>query len=177
MRRLLFYLLTGIFLALLQSSVLPAFLAAAWRPALLLVLVLLIGVSESLWIATFSGLYIGAVHDCFSGTCVGLYASVYTLLVLLSWRLSEQLNVESPPLLLLLISVGTLLENLLVGVLLIVLGDSTSILHVLLPGIPGQLGSNLLFAIVFMPLLLRFIQFSTQQHSSARHLQGKWYGA
>ncbi len=156
MKGFLLFLLAGIAFALLQSNVLPVFLSPNWRPNLILILVLYLGLSESLFRALTAGLLLGAIQDSFCGPNLGLYISVYLTIIFVTRLLCEQLNAESPPLLLLLIAGGTLLQNFLVGFYLTILADDSPVLHILLPAIPQQLLSNLLFATIMLLLLLRF---------------------
>jgi len=156
MKGFFLFMFTGIFFALLQSSVLPLFLSPNWRPNLILILILYLGLSENLSRALIAGLLLGAIQDSFCGPSLGLYISVYLVIVLATRVLSEKLNIESPFLLLLLIAAGTLLQNLLVGFYLTVLAESAPVLHILLPALPKQLLINILFAAIFLVLLLRF---------------------
>ena len=156
MKGFFLFLFTGVFFALLQSSVLPLFFPPDWRPNLILILILYLGLSENLPRALIAGLLLGAIQDSFCGSSLGLYVSVYLVIVLVTRVISEQLNIESPPLLLLLIAGGTLLQNLLVGFYLTVLAESAPVFHILLPALPKQLLVNLLFASMLLFLLLRF---------------------
>jgi len=115
MRGFFSFLFIGVFFALLQSSVLPLFLSPNFRPNLILLLILYLGLSENLSRALIAGLLLGAIQDSFCGPSLGLYVSVYLIIILATRVLTEQLNIESPPLLLLLIAGGTLLLNLLIG--------------------------------------------------------------
>ena len=155
MSRFLLYLSLGVLFAFLQSSVFPLFLSPNWRPNLLLILVLYLGLSEDLFVAIVTGLLLGAIQDSFCGHSLGLYISVFLAVLLMTRLLSEQLNVESPPLLLLLIAGGTLVQNLLVGILLTILAETAPVLHILLPAIPQQILGNLFFAAVFLYFLLK----------------------
>lgn len=156
MRSFFLYLLIGILFALLQSSVLPMFLAPNWRPNLILILIMYLGLSENLPRAIVAGLFLGAIQDSFCGPSLGLYILVYLIIVLATQLFSGQLNIESPLLFLLLIAGGTLAQNLLVGFFLTVLADTAPVLHILLPAIPQQLLANLLFVLILLLLLFRF---------------------
>ena len=98
------------------------------------------------------------------------------------WRLAtrsltEQLNIESPPLLLLLIAGGTLLQNLLLGFYLTLFAETASVLHILLPAIPVQLFTNLCFAAILLFLLLHFQRFFGYRSGLAGLIyQSKRYG-
>ena len=155
MRRFLFYLLIGIFCALLQSSLFPLLLPTGLRPNLLLILILYLGLSENFTRAVIIALLLGGIQDSFSGTSLGLYVTVDLAVLLLVRLLSVRLNTENPVLLLLLIAGGTLVQNLLVGFCLMVFADAGPILSILLPALPQQLLANLLAAVFMLFLLLR----------------------
>jgi len=156
MRGFFLFLLAGIIFALFQSSVLPLFFSPNWRPNLILILILYLALSENLFRALIAGLLLGAIQDSFCGTTLGLYVSVYLVIILVTRLLSEQLNVESPPLLLLLIAGGTLLQNLLVGFYLTIFSETAPVLRLLISAIPQQLATNMVFATILLFLLLRF---------------------
>ncbi len=156
MRGFFLFMFGGFFFALLQSGVLPLFLPPDWRPNLILILILYLGLSENLLRALVAGLLLGAIQDSFCGPSLGLYVSVYLIVVLATRLVSEQLNVESPPLLLLVIAGGTLLQNLLVGFYLTVFAEAAPVLHILIPAIPKQLLANMFSAALLLFLLLRF---------------------
>ncbi len=155
MRRFFFYLLLALLFALLQTSVFPLFFSPDWRPSLILLLVLYVGLREPSLRAVVTCLFLGAIQDSFCGHSVGLYLTVYLTILLIVLGLSEQLNIESSPLLLALVAGGTLVENLLLWFYLTVLADSAPALHILLPGVPQQLGVNLLAALLLLALLAR----------------------
>lgn len=155
MRGFFLFMLCGLSFALLQSSLLPLFLPPDWRPNLILILILYLGLSENLLRALIGGLLLGAIQDSFCGPSLGLYVSIYLIIVFATRLISEQLNVESPPLLLLLIAGGTLLQNFLVGFYLTVFAETAPVLHILIPAIPQQLLANMLSAAVLLFFLLR----------------------
>ncbi|WP_321372315.1 rod shape-determining protein MreD [uncultured Desulfuromusa sp.] len=156
MKGFFLFILTGILFALLQSSVLPLFFSPNWRPNLILILILYLGLSENLSRALIAGLLLGAIQDSFCGATLGLYISVYLVIILLTRLLSDQLNVESPPLLLLLIAGGTVLQNILVGFYLTVFAATAPVLYLIIAAVPQQLVANMLFATILLSLLLRF---------------------
>jgi rod shape-determining protein MreD len=156
MRSFLLYLTAGLAGALLQSSVFPLFLPTALRPNLLLILVLYLGLSENLGRAVMVTLLLGGIQDSFCGTSLGLYTSVDLALLLLVRLLSEHLNTESPPLLLLLIAGGTLVETLLVGFCLATFAEAGPVMGILVAALPQQLLANLLAAGGLLWLCLRF---------------------
>jgi len=154
-RAFILYLFIGMFCVLLQSSFFPVLLPAGLRPNLLLILVLYLGLSEGLGRAILVTLLLGGIQDSFSGTSLGLYTSVNLTIVLLVRLLSEQLNAESPPLLLLLIAGGTVLQGLLVGFCLTTFADAGPVMQLLLAALPTQLVVNLLAGALMLFVLLR----------------------
>ncbi len=178
MRQFVFYFVLGLLFVFLQSSVFPLFLEPNLRPSPLLILVVFAGLKEDLLGSIIAGLLLGAIQDSFSGHSLGLYVTVYLALALCAEALSEQLNAESPPLLMLLIAGGTLVQNLLVGVLLSLLADTPSVLSIILSAIPMQILANLLFALVLLFLLLRVQRwFGYKRGLAGLIYQGKHHGA
>ena len=140
------YLFTAFIFILLQSSVLIKMIFPSWQPSLIMVLVIVAGLRESFFSALLLGLILGALQDSFSGTSLGLYVTVYLFLVFLARGFSEQLNVDSPPLLLLLVAGGTLIENALIALLMTVFADTEPVVSILIPTLPLQLMTNIAFA-------------------------------
>lgn len=177
MRRFLLYLLIGIFFALLQSSVLPLFFAPNWRPNLILILVLFLSFHESLPLAVFGGMFLGAIQDSFCGPSLGLYVSADLAIVMLTKLVAEQLNVESPPLLLLLVAAGTLVQNALLGFFLTAFADTEPVISILLPAIPQQLLANLVFSALLLVVYMRLLKwFGYRGGLGSLLYQGKHYG-
>jgi len=69
--------------------------------------------------------------------------------------LSEHLNVESPPLLVLLIAGGTLLQNLLLALCLAILADAGPVLQILLSSLAEQMLANLVASTLILSLVLK----------------------
>ncbi len=124
-----------------------------------MILALYLALSEKLLRALVSGLLLGAMQDSFSGTTLGLYVSVFLLIILSVHLLSDHFNTESKPLLVLLIAVATVLQNLLLVFFLALFADYAPPSHVILFAIPQQLLTNTFFATVMLLLLLRCQQF------------------
>jgi len=150
MRSFFWYFGTGVFCVLLQSSLLPNLFPPSWQPSLIMILVVIAGLRESFGGALIAGLFLGALQDSFSGSSLGLYVAVYLVIGMLAKVFSDQLNAESPPLLLLLIAAGTLIENLLIGILMTVFADSEPVFAILLPALPEQLLVNLGFTLLLI---------------------------
>ena len=155
MKGFFLFMLSGLIFALIQSGLLPLFLSPNWRPNLILILILYLGLSENLLRAVIGGLLLGAIQDSFCGSSLGLYVSVYLIIVLSTRLISDQLNIESPPLLLLLVAGGTLLQTFLVGFYLTVFAETAPVLHILIPAIPQQLLVNMVSASLLLFFILR----------------------
>jgi rod shape-determining protein MreD len=153
--------------ALIQTSVFPLFFSPGWRPSLILLLVLYIGVREHSSMAVISGLFLGAMQDSFSGHTVGLYVTVYLAILLIVRALSEHLNVESTPLLLGLVVAGTAVQNLLLWFSLTIFTETSAIFSLLLTTAPRQVIVNVLCAIVLLALLSMLRRSLGLRHSQS----------
>jgi len=80
--------------------------------------------------------------------------------------------------LMLFIAGGTLLQNLLVGILLAFLANTEPVLHILLPAIPQQLIANLVFSAVFLFSVLKLQKlFGTRRGLAGLIHQSKHHGS
>jgi len=156
MNRLLLIFLAGLVAVVLQGTVLPYLVVPDWRPDILLLLVLIAGLIEDLPGAVIAALLLGALQDSFCGHSLGLYVSVYLLLVFAAHLLSAHLNVDSLPLLILMIVGATLVANLLVVFFLMTLAETASALHIVLPALPQRMLANLIGAFFLLFLLFRY---------------------
>ncbi|MFO7578456.1 MAG: rod shape-determining protein MreD [Pelovirga sp.] len=155
MSRALLYSLVGTLFLLLQSSVFPLFLAPQWRPDLFLILILVIGVKEKSVPSLVAALLLGASQDSLGGTTSGLHIIIYLLLLILTRLLAEKLNVDSPPLFLLMVPAATLAQTLLFGFFLANFTDAGGLFLLLAGVLPGQLVSNLLATVILLGLFAR----------------------
>jgi len=149
------YLFLGMVAVMLRTSIFPLFFEPAFCPDLLLVLVIYLGLSENLLRAVLITLLLGGMQDSFSGTSLGLYVFISLAILLLVRLLSEHLNVESPPLLVLLISGGTLVQSLLLGICLTIFVDTGPAVQVLLPALFPQILANLIASALLLNIVLK----------------------
>lgn len=178
MKGLILYLVVGLVFVLLQTTLLPRFLAPEFRPNLLLILIIFLGLSESYLRAAFMTLLLGALQDCFSGMTLGLYATVQLAVFLVVRLMLDHLNIESRPLLLGLIAMGTLLQAALLGFLLTTLADVGPVLVILLSNLPTKILSNLLAGWVLLAFFLRAQPFlGMRQGLAGISRQSKHHGA
>jgi rod shape-determining protein MreD len=140
---------------LLRTSVFPLFFSPGFCPDLVLVLVIYLGLSENMLRAVLLTLLLGGMQDSFSGASLGLYVFTCLAILLLVRLLSEHLNVESPPLLVLLIVCGTLVQNLLLAVCLTIFADVGPVVQIMLPALPQQMLANLLASALLLSLVLK----------------------
>jgi rod shape-determining protein MreD len=112
-----------------------------------------------------TGLFLGAIQDSFCGHSVGLYVTIYLAILLIVRALSEQLNIDSSPLLLVLVCGGTLVQNLLLWFGLTLFADISGLWQLLLPAVPVQLLANLISAVLLL-LLLSFFRRLLGVHRS-----------
>lgn len=178
MKGLVLHLLCGLLFMLLQTTIFPRFLPPEMRPNLILILVIYLGLSESFLRAAFLTLLLGALQDVFSGTTLGLFATIQLTLFLLVRVFSDRLNVESRRLLLCLMGAGTLLQSLLLGFFLTTFAEAGPVLGVLFSNLLPQVGVNLLAGWVLLVFLLKLQPLlGTRQGMAGLSHQSKHHGA
>lgn len=155
MKGFLLYLFLGMTAVMLRTSIFPLFLPPGLCPDLLLCLVIYLGLSENMLRAILLTLLLGGIQDSFSGTSLGLYIFVCLAILLLVRLLSEHLNIESPPLLILLIVGGTMVQTMLLSACLVIFAEAGSVVPVLLGALPQQLLANLLASSFLLTAVLR----------------------
>lgn len=111
--------------------------------------------SENLFKALMAGLLLGAMQDSYSGTTLGLYISVFLLIILAVHHLSDHFNTESKSLLVLLIAAATIMQNFLLVFFLALFSDGAPSFHIILFSIPQQLLTNTFFSLVLLLFILR----------------------
>lgn len=178
MRGLFFPLLCGLIFMLLQTTVFPRLLSPELRPNLLLILVIYLALSESFLRAACLTLLLGALQDVFCGATFGLYVTIQLTVFLLIRLFSERLNVESRPLLLGLISAGTVLQTVLLVFILTTFAEAGPVLWILLSDLPLQILVNLSAGWFLLLFLLRFQPLIGTRHGMAGlPYQSKHHGA
>ena len=178
MRGFFLYLFLGMLAVMLRTSVFPLFFSPGFCPDLLLVLVIYIGLSEHMLRAVLVTLLLGGMQDSFSGSSLGLYVFIYLAILLLVRLLSEQLNVESSPLLILLIAGGTLVQNLLLVVCLTIFAEAGPVMQVLLPALLQQMLANLVASTLLLTLVLKIQHlFGNRAGLAGLVYQSKHHGA
>lgn len=137
----------AIALALLfQVTVFPVYLEDSFRPNLLMVVVVYLGLRETVrggWCLAF---FIGLLQDCFTGLYLGLNGFVCLAIYLFLKTVADYLYTDSRFLMLLVVFVATLAAGLLQLVLLLLYSTADGLYATLLPGLLPQALVNTLCA-------------------------------
>jgi len=137
MRALLKALLVLVTLAVVQSAVLPHYLEPAFKPDLLLVLMVFLALRAATSISLPAAYGLGLLKDCLSGIYLGLNALSFLVVYLVLKSVSERLYVQSCLLFVLTVSVATV-ASLAINVLLLLVFSQAptlfaSLINLLLP--------------------------------------------
>jgi len=178
MKGFLLYLFLGMLAILLRTSVFPLFFSPGFCPDLILGLIIYLGLSENMLRAVLLALLLGGMQDSFSGSSLGLSVFVCLSILLLVRLLSEHLNVESAPLLILLILCGTFIQQILLATCLVLFADAGAVLQIMLPTLAEQLLTNLIAYSLLLVLVLRLQHlFGYRSGLAGLVYQSKHHGA
>lgn len=135
---------------LLQVALFPAYLADPFKPNLLLVLVVYLGLRETVRYGVVVVYLLGLAQDCFSGIYLGLNGFSFLFIYLLLKKMADRLYTDSLHVMVLVVFLATLVGGLVQLLLLLVFsaanGVYTSLLHGLLPqGLVNALAASILF--------------------------------
>ena len=119
MIKIIIYSLVGLFFVLLQTAVLPKFLPFEFKPDLLLVLVVYLGLNEKCLRGSLLAYFLGCVGDVFAGHYLGLYGLSFLVVYLVVRWAAGRLNAESSLLFFFLVFCGTFVHG---GILFFSLG-------------------------------------------------------
>ena len=118
-------LLLGI--VLLQTSVLPQYLIALYKPDLLLVLMVFLALRAPVSTSLPAAYGLGLLKDCLSGLYLGLNAFSFLLVYLVLKALSDRLYVQNALLLVLTVSLSTIATMLINALLLSIFSEAAGI--------------------------------------------------
>lgn len=152
MRRCLGYILVAVVFLLVQSALLPLMLEPQWRPNVILILVLILGVREKPVPAMMTVLLIGALQDSMGGSTVGLHVSACLAVFILIRLTAERLNVESPALLVLMLIGANITYGLLVAFIMTTFAELGTIFYLLVTTLPQQTLSTIFVFFMLMVL-------------------------
>ena len=118
-------LLLGV--VLLQTSVLPQYLIALYKPDLLLVLMVFLALRAPVSTSLPAAYGLGLLKDCLSGLYLGLNAFSFLLVYLVLKALSDRLYVQNALLLVLTVSLSTIATMLINALLLSIFSEAAGI--------------------------------------------------
>lgn len=124
MKRVAGFILFSLVLVFLQVSVLPRPLPEHFKPDLLLILVLYIGVTAPCLRGGLLCWYLGCLEDVFAGSDFGLFGITFLIIFLTVRAGANRFNTESSTLLLLLSFVATFLKGAVLISLLLLFSDA-----------------------------------------------------
>ncbi|HXV20939.1 MAG TPA: rod shape-determining protein MreD [Desulfuromonadales bacterium] len=150
MTRTLVYFPLGFIFLVLQTTLLPPMLPLHFKPDLLLILVVYLGLNEGYVRGGALSYLLGCLQDVFAAGYPGLHGLALLCTFLAVRGAAARLNTESPVLLLLLVSAGTLLQAALVLFALGFFAEAGALWMIILKGILPQLLLNLLAACLLL---------------------------
>ncbi len=131
---------------LLQVTVFPVYLEDSFRPNLLMVVVVYLGLRVTMrggWCLAF---FIGLLQDCFSGLYLGLNGFTFLAIYLFLKTVADYLYSDSRFLMLLVVFVATVVAGLLELLLLLLYSTADGLYATLLPQLFPQALVNTLCA-------------------------------
>ncbi|NIQ95783.1 MAG: rod shape-determining protein MreD [Desulfuromonadales bacterium] len=153
--RLTIYFLLGLLFMLLQTTIIPWVVPALFKPDLLLILVIYIGLGEPLLRGAALTYLLGMLHDVFAGSYLGLYGLVFLVLFLAARGAMRWFDTENSPLLLAMVFFGTLLKGGLVIFVLGLFADAGQVWPLVLKNLPTQAFASLVAAMLILSGLSR----------------------
>lgn len=150
-RALVYFALAGV-AAVLQTVLLPLLLRGDYKPDLVLLLVVYLGLHEGLWRGGLIVYLIGCFFDGVGGAFPGLNGFVMLAIFLAVRGIVTRVNTESSVLLLLLVMAGTVLQAFLVAFALDFFMPEISFSSQIAWQLPVQLLLNFVAAVVFLKL-------------------------
>lgn len=168
MNRIVIYLVLAGSAVIIQSVLMPLALPGDYKPDLLLLLVVYLGLHENTWRGGLLIYLLGWCYDGVSGVFPGLNGFVLLAIFLAVRGIVTRVNTESSPLLLLLVVAGTILQTALLAFALDFFSQATRIWPQLAWQLPIQLLLNLAAAL----LLLRFTVWLQRTFMPRKDLPG-----
>jgi rod shape-determining protein MreD len=139
----------------LQSSVLPVYIASPFKPDLLLVFVVFLGLRVSFMAGASLSWVLGLVNDVFSGLYLGLNALSFLLIFMIVKHISDRLYTGSALLFVIAVSIATLSCASINMLLLVMFTESPGIAYSMSAGLVPHLLVNA-FVASFVPLIPGF---------------------
>ena len=152
MNRTIVYLAMAGIAVVLQTVFAPLVLQGYYKPDLLLILVIYLGLHEGPWRGGLLVTLLGWCYDGVAGVFPGLSGFVLLGIFLAVHGIVTRVNTESSPLLLLLVIVGTIQQSLMTAFALDFFSKTTQVWQQIIWQLPVQLLLNFIAAF----FLLRF---------------------
>ena len=152
MNRTLIYLCMAGIAVVLQTVLLPLVLQGYYKPDLLLILVIYLGLHEEPRSGCLLAYLLGWCYDGVAGTFPGLNGFVLLGIFLAVRVIVTRVNTESSPLLLLLVLAGTVLQSILMAFALDFFSQASRIWPQMAWQLPVQLLLNFIAAFVLLRL-------------------------
>jgi len=146
MKRALAYLVLGYIFLVMQTTLLPPMMPLHYKPDLLLILVVYLGLNESYVRGGALSYLLGCFQDVFAAGYPGLFGLALLGTFLAVRGAAARLNTESPILLFLLVAAGTLLQSALILFALGFFAEAGALWVIVLQGILLQVVLNVLAA-------------------------------
>ncbi len=150
MNRILIYLAMAGIGIILQTVLLPLIISGGYKPDLLLILVVYLGLHEGPWRGGLLVYLFGCFYDGVAGAFPGLHGFVLLGIFLAVRAVVTRVNTESSPLLLLLVLAGTILDSVLTAFALDFFSHTASIWPQMAWHLPVQLLLNFLAALILL---------------------------
>ncbi|MDR3580987.1 MAG: rod shape-determining protein MreD [Oryzomonas sp.] len=139
----------------LQSSVLPIYIASPFKPDLLLVFMVFLALRVSFMTGASLSWVLGLVKDVFSGLYLGLNALSFLLIFMVIKHISDRLYTGSSSLFVIAVSIATLSCASIDMLLLVMFTESPGIAYSMSAGLVPHLLVNA-FVASFVPLIPGF---------------------
>lgn len=152
MNRTLIYLAMAGVGIILQTVLLPLVITGGYKPDLLLVLVVYLGLHEGPWRGGSLAYLFGWLYDGVAGVFPGLHGFVLLGIFLAVRGIVTRVNTESSPLLLLLVVAGTILDSIFTAFALDFFSHTVRIWPLVIWHLPIQMLLNFAAALVLLRL-------------------------
>jgi rod shape-determining protein MreD len=150
-RTLLYFAMAGL-AVLVQTVFMPLLLQGDYKPDLVLILVIYLGLHEGPWRGGVLVYLLGWFYDGVAGTFPGLNGFILLGIFLAVRGIVTRVNTESSPLLLMLVIIGTLMQSLLVAFSLDFFSQAERIWPQMIWHLPVQLLLNFIAAFLLLRL-------------------------
>ena len=156
MTRVILYALFGLVGLLIQTAIFPRIFSFQFKPDLILILIVYLGISQKYGFCGVLSFCIGLLYDVFAGSSFGLHGMILLLVVFTIRSTIDYFNAENPFLLLFLVVCGTFLQAGLL-VLLGTFAEAGALWQIVLQHFPAQLLANTVAAALLM-LIATYLQ-------------------